>query len=1141
MRGSSSTPRSAFRTTSSTVVIALALAAGGFSAIAPVSAAARPTSPAVRAPHAGPVASSRSLHSGDFRISGRNAAPAPATNLRHALSPSPLAPSSCNSTWSAVPSPNGSGDNFLSATASTSASDVWAVGNWTSGSGSSAVDRTLAEHWNGNAWAIKATGNIGSYTNDLNAVAALSPTNAWAVGEYTDHFVSNGTTYDIFQNLIEHWDGTSWTILPSVNANNPMFSEVDNVLLGITALGANDIWAVGTWYTGTVDNALALHYNGTSWSVASLPVNAGLGDNELFGVSGTSGSDVWATGFFRATGSGSPPSGNGSPRQTLTDHWNGVAWSVVTSPSVNANGDSNLYAVAALSATNAWAAGYGRASNTVARQTLIEHYDGTAWTTTTSTDPGGGDNVLFGMAMLGTSNGWAVGYQVADTNSTTPAQTLTEQWNGTSWSTVASANSGPVNNELFAATGISASDVWAAGFAASAVAPDQTLTENFCAPPTVTGISPTKGPTSGGTSVTITGTGFVLASGVMFGGFAANGFTINSDTQITAQSPAEVAGTVDVKVSYFGGTSATSSADQFTFIPLYVFSPQPIAPNATLAANQSVPVMLTAKSFDGTPDGGATIYLSFTASGGGATAVVGATLLNTIPTAFTADSNGNITITYTTPLVLPTVGTDTIVAQDAPTGSVVSAQDTYTYSKVTTFYFAEGFTGSGFTETLSMLLPNQSGTANIDYYTEAGHQPTVVVALTAGQVHVEDVNADVGGGHQVSAVVSLPGPGVAERALHFNNGTWHGSTDKVGVTAPATEWDFAEGSTLTIFNEFLSLQNPNPYAVVVDLNYATDSGAHPTRTLVLPANSRTTVVAFSGSLAVVPPPLLNYGGCDPLHTCGVGTGVVGVSVQVKSRTLPIVAERPFYVMNYSFGYGQIRDGHDAFGANAPAMAWNFAEGTTLNGFNEYLTIQNPGSVAANVRLHYIYDLGTKDVNLVVNAKSRQTALVFDATHFGIGRPYVGVSVVITSDQPIVAERPMYIYYNFGTGPVAGAHVVVGATSLAKVFGFANASTATGDNDYMTIQNSNSVTANVTITYYVPTGPPVVKNLAIPANTRHTVLVFGTTEGVGGGVSPLGIVVSSDQSVQVEKPTYSSNSSTYGATDTPGYTPPTGAF
>jgi hypothetical protein len=87
-----------------------------------------------------------------------------------------------------------------------------------------------------------------------------------------------------------------------------------------------------------------------------------------------------------------------------------------------------------------------------------------------------------------------------------------------------------------------------------------------CAMPTVTGIVPNSGPTTGGTSVVITGTNFTGTTAVLFGLRPATSFTVNSATQITALSPAAPAGVVDVTVTTPCGTSATSVADQFTYI-----------------------------------------------------------------------------------------------------------------------------------------------------------------------------------------------------------------------------------------------------------------------------------------------------------------------------------------------------------------------------------------------------------------------------------------------------------------------------------------------------------------------------------------------------------------------------------------------
>ena len=99
---------------------------------------------------------------------------------------------------------------------------------------------------------------------------------------------------------------------------------------------------------------------------------------------------------------------------------------------------------------------------------------------------------------------------------------------------------------------------------ASAPSPNDLF--SYMAAPAVTDISPPTGPADGGTLVTITGSGLAGATGINFGAVAASDFTIDSPTQITATSPMESAGTVDVTVTTAGGVSIVSSADQFMFV-----------------------------------------------------------------------------------------------------------------------------------------------------------------------------------------------------------------------------------------------------------------------------------------------------------------------------------------------------------------------------------------------------------------------------------------------------------------------------------------------------------------------------------------------------------------------------------------------
>lgn len=504
-----------------------------------------------------------------------------------------------------------------------------------------------------------------------------------------------------------------------------------------------------------------------------------------------------------------------------------------------------------------------------------------------------------------------------------------------------------------------------------------------------------------------------------------------------------------------------------------------------------------------------------------------ATTPNDVPTDWNVTDVSIVAPPASAPVAPPPSPSPSPDGQSPSPGSTPSPTPTSPPAQ-TSFYFAEGFTGPGFQETLDLFMPNYSGTALIDFYTQNGHSQTRV-SLVAGQVYPFNVNS-LGQYLQVSAHVTLPAPGVVERKQTFSTGTWSGSSDKVGVPSPRSEWDFAEGSTLPFFSEYLSLQNPNPTAVTTDLDYVTDAGVHPDKTLVLPAMSRTTVEVFRGG-----------GGDDSAcsasaGTCGVGPGIQGVSVRVLARGgAQIVAERPMYVNGFDFGAGAIHDGDDVFGAAGPATDWSFAEGNTLTGFNEFLCLQNPSDTPAHVSLDYVTSTGQAITRqITIPPVTRGTVQVWaTSSSGGIGPGLTGVSVHVSSDVGIVAERPMYVVHDFGQGPVSGADVVVGATETAQLFGFASASTLSGEYDFLTLGNTGPSGANVTITYY----PGHVAGLWVGPHSRQTVQVFGdpTQDGDGRGLSQIGILVQSTAPILVEKPTYSIRGSG-GATDTLGYSP-----
>ncbi len=345
--------------------------------------------------------------------------------------------------WSVVPSPNGNSNSGLSSVATVSANDVWAVG----GSGSQAgAGQTLIEHWNGTQWQTVNSPSPDLY-NILTGVAAVSASNVWAVGWH-----ANGSTT---QTLIERWNGTSWSVVTS-----PSPASINNELYGVVAVSASDVWAVGfisdITATGSVDQTLIEHWNGTSWSVVKSP-NPGSNSDHLSGVAAVSSKSVWAVGnYANSDGSGG----------TLIEHWNGMSWSVVKSP--NPGSGSALTGVATVSASNVWAVGY--ASNNSTIQTLVEHWNGTSWQVVKSSNVGQHPS-FWAVAAVSATNVWAVG---SDGTNTKFNQTLTEQWNGTQWSVVNSPSPGSFSTQLVGVAAVSATDVWAVGYADS-----NTLIEHF--------------------------------------------------------------------------------------------------------------------------------------------------------------------------------------------------------------------------------------------------------------------------------------------------------------------------------------------------------------------------------------------------------------------------------------------------------------------------------------------------------------------------------------------------------------------------------------------------------------------------------------------------------------------------------------
>jgi hypothetical protein len=361
------------------------------------------------------------------------AAASPATAAAPAASPAPA----CLPWTSVQPSTPGASNNVLASVAVLSPGNVWAAGSYYDISASQT--RTLIEHWNGSSWTQLPTPSPSSTNSFLTGIAAVSADDIWAVGYYSDD------VSDVQQTLILHWNGTAWTQVASPDLGG---SSRYNVLSGVTVISATKAWAVGVANpTGSQQQSLVLHWNGTAWKPYKSP-DPSSSINFLNSVSGTSARNVWAAGYL----SGAAAS------QTLVLHWNGTAWEHIASPDPSGPAEFNVInGIAASSARRAWAAGYYlNAAGDL--KVLVLRWNGTAWRRAASPRRSG---TLTGVTAVSARDAWAVGYYWDGSAN----QTLIEHWNGTRWRHILSPNPGdPANeNELDGVAASSAADLWAVG------------------------------------------------------------------------------------------------------------------------------------------------------------------------------------------------------------------------------------------------------------------------------------------------------------------------------------------------------------------------------------------------------------------------------------------------------------------------------------------------------------------------------------------------------------------------------------------------------------------------------------------------------------------------------------------------------
>ncbi len=316
---------------------------------------------------------------------------------------------------------------------------------------------TFAPHANGAAsgWTVVSGGAQDPQARHLLLnTGCANAWDCWAVGAIIPE-VKNANP----QALAEHWDGSSWTDVSGVQPTDSQAS----VLYDVSCVTTSDCWGVGGQQTDSPGNdttVLVEHWNGAGWSVTTMPPIGGL----LFSVSCPAANDCWSVGATL-----DPTSGD--TIGSLAFHWNGSSWTTVAIPASGQSADQ-LSSVSCINATDCWAVGTASANpfdSDVLPNLLYKsqgatpwmlHWDGSMWSGSTQADPESPTGAaLTGVTCVASTDCWAVGSTMNAAGHF--SEPLAEQWDGSTWwvAPTTTANNGALAN----VTCLSASACWAVG------------------------------------------------------------------------------------------------------------------------------------------------------------------------------------------------------------------------------------------------------------------------------------------------------------------------------------------------------------------------------------------------------------------------------------------------------------------------------------------------------------------------------------------------------------------------------------------------------------------------------------------------------------------------------------------------------
>jgi hypothetical protein len=281
-------------------------------------------------------------------------------------------------------------------------------------------------------WTRVASPNRGTVASALQDVVMVpGTTTAWAVGYYYDSNLAANRT------MTQRFNGTSWSIVPSVNASSTGYSQLNRV----DATSTSNVWAIGS---------LVERYNGTNWVAMSSP--AGVAPRGLDVVSPT---EVWVAGY--------------SGSAATIAQWKNGTWTTRYTQASTGRHLTVFEAIAVDAAGQVWAVGWDRDYDAPGRpvSSLVVHYNGTSWTREATPNPAN-RNTLMDVVALANGEVFAVGVaQDTSGRGITPRSLMLRRTGGT-WSslTVPKGETGS-QDQLLSVAAVSSTSVWSVGYYSS--------------------------------------------------------------------------------------------------------------------------------------------------------------------------------------------------------------------------------------------------------------------------------------------------------------------------------------------------------------------------------------------------------------------------------------------------------------------------------------------------------------------------------------------------------------------------------------------------------------------------------------------------------------------------------------------------